>query len=149
MSKKANLYLSMNGILSFFLFIVCIGCFLTVKELPFKLPTSIHFIIFFLGWVACFVYVSIELFLFILLTKKIKFVIIIYSIIESVISIFINSKIVFSAFAIFTIFYIVKSILRIIFSKKIYVEKKYNHYHKMFRFFKKKKNINKKEESIG
>ena len=87
--------------------------------------------------------------LFILLTKKIKFVIIIYSIIESIISIFINSKIVFSAFAIFTIFYIVKSILRIIFSKKIYVEKKYNHYHKMFRFFKKKKNINKKEESIG
>ena len=129
--------------ISFFLFLICIGCFLTVKELPFKLPSTIHFIIFFLGWLSCFIYVSIELFLFIILTKKMKFVIIIYSLLETIISILINSKIVFSAFIIFAAFYMVKSILRMIFSKKIYVPKKYEHYRKMFHFFKKKKRVKK------
>ena len=148
MNKKANLYLGFNGIVSFFLFLVCIGGFLAVKELPFKIPSTVHFIIFFLGWISCFVYVSIELFLFMILTKKMKFIAIIYSLIEVTTSILINSKIVFSAFIIFTAFYMIKGILRMIFAKKIYEPKKYEHYRKMFHFFKKKKNI-KKEESIN
>ena len=143
MNKKANLYLGFNGMISFFLFLICIGCFLTVKELPFKLPSTVHFIIFFLGWISCFIYVSIELFLFIILTKKMKFVIIIYSLLETIISILVNSKIVFSAFIIFSASYMIKSILRMIFLNKIYVPKKYEHYRKMFHFFKKKKRVKK------
>ena len=144
MNKKANLYLGFNGIVSFFLFLVCIGGFLAVKELPFKIPSTVHFIIFFLGWISCFAYVSIELFLFMLLTKKVKFIVVIYSLIEMITSILINSKIVFSAFIIFTVFYMIKSILRMIFAKKIYEPKKYEHYRKMFHFFKKKKTIKKR-----
>ncbi len=132
MNKKVNIILNIFEFLLFFLFLACVGLFLAHKDLKITIPTNIDYVILLIGLIASFFYISIELFLFLILKKLSKYILILYFIIEIITSIYINSKISFSALIVVIVFHIIKSISRIILVNKIYIAKEYEYYSQMF-----------------
>ena len=145
MNKKANFYLNFFGLITFSIFIICLWLYLNIETLPLKISQIAKMTLPLIGVIACFVYVSIELLLFLLLKKKLKAYLILYSMVELITSIFINSKISFMGFIAFIIFYIVKNILRLIFLKKIYIPKEFDYYRNLIILGSKRKSKKQKE----
>lgn len=142
MNKKANLFLNIIELLSMIFSLILLNNYLTNNN-PLLLVFSILFLVLF---------VSSELFLFILLDNKVKVFYIFYIISTIIISAYINSKIPFSAISVITIFSAIKSSLRLILVDKIYIPKEFDYYCKMFgikiKDFKVKKKSKKRKSVI-
>ena len=142
MNKKANLFLNIIELLSMIFSLILLNNYLTNNN-PLLLVFSILFLVLF---------VSSELFLFILLDNKVKVFYIFYIITSIIISTVINSKIPFSAIQVITITSALKSALRLILVDKIYIPKEFDYYSKMFgikiKDFKVKKKTKKRKSVI-
>ena len=142
MNKKANLYLNIIELLSMIISLILLNNYLTNNN-PLVLVLSILFLILF---------VSCELFLFILLDNKVKVFYIFYIVTSIIISTVINSKIPFSAIQVITIFSALKSALRLVLVDKIYIPKEFDYYSKMFgikiKDFKKRKSVIIKNKTV-
>ena len=148
MNKRANLYLNIYELVSFLLAFSCIGLTLTLKDLSFKVPFIIKSTSLFIGTIFGVLFILIEIFLFLLMKPKVRALYIIYLLFDIMLSIIINTKFSFYGLIVFIIFCIFKNILRIKYVNKIYIEKSFQNYCKLFNIkiadFKKKKEV--KEE---
>ncbi len=144
MNKRANLYLNIYGSITFLLSILGIGYSLTLKELSYEVPSIFHISIMIIGVIAGLIYISIELFLFLLLKKTVKGIEIIFTLVSLLIAIFINSMIPFSGYLIIILLGLGLDISRVLLVDSIYIPKEFNRYCKMFNIsikdFPKKKN---------
>ena len=150
MNKRANLYLNIYAFIAFILSISCIGLSLTLQDLTYGVPYLLKNTTLLLGFIAGLVFISIELFLFILMKGKTKFFYITYLLLDLAISIKLNTIIPFSAIVIFITLSLLKDFLRIILVEEIYINKEFDRYCKMFgikvRDFKKKRKSTKVKE---
>lgn len=156
MNRRANLYLNIYGIIAFILSLACFGLIMALKETSYDLPSIMKILFLTVGIISGILFISIEVFLFILMNNKTKLIYIIYMIADAAVAILINTKIPFSAFLVFTILKILKDMLRIKLVDKLYISKEFDRYCKMINVkipdFKKKKKIstkNKEKEIIN
>ena len=152
MNKRANLFLNIYSSISFLLGIVCIGYSLTLKELSYNVPTIFPTSILILGCISGLIFISIELFLFLLLKNKMKGLEITLTIISLISILGLNTIIPFSGFLIIILLGFSKDIIRVLLVDKIFIPKEFNKYCKMFHitikdFPKKKKKVKKKERT--
>lgn len=152
MNKRANLFLNIYSSISFLLGIVCIGYSLTLKELSYNVPTIFPTSILILGCISGLIFISIELFLFLLLKNKMKGLEITLTVISLVPILGLNTIIPFSGFLIIILLGFSKDIIRILLVDKIFIPKEFNKYCKMFHitikdFPKKKEKVKKKERT--
>lgn len=152
MNKRANLFLNIYSSISFLLGIVCIGYSLTLKELSYNVPTIFPTSILILGCISGLIFISIELFLFLLLKNKMKGLEITLTITSLVPILGLNTIIPFSGFLIIILLGFSKDIIRILLVDKIFIPKEFNKYCKMFHitikdFPKKKEKVKKKERT--
>ena len=152
MNKRANIYLNIYSSISFLLGIVCIGYSLTLKELSYNVPTIFPTSILILGCISGLIFISIELFLFLLLKNKMKGLEITLTIISLVPILGLNAIIPFSGFIMIILLGFSKDIIRVLLVDKIFIPKEFNRYCKMFNikikdFPKKKEKMKQKERS--
>lgn len=152
MNKRANLFLNIYSSISFLLGIVCIGYSLTLKELSYNVPTIFPTSILILGCISGLIFISIELFLFLLLKNKMKGLEITLTIISLIPILGLNTIIPFSGFLIIILLGFSKDIIRVLLVDKIFIPKEFNKYCKMFHitikdFPKKKEKVKKKERT--
>ena len=67
MNKRANLYLNIYGIIAFILSLACFGLILSLKEATYNLPAIMKLIFLGVGIISGLLFISIEVFLFILM----------------------------------------------------------------------------------
>ena len=143
MNKRANLYLNIYRAIAFVLCLSCMGLAITLHEVTFKIPFLLNNIVILIGVLSGLLFISIELFLFLIYNKKTKVLYFIYLTIELALAITINMFFPFTAFLVFITFSLIKDCLRVKFVDKIYVPKEFKRYCKMFNIkitdFKKKK----------
>ena len=97
-------------------------------------------------------FISIELFLFILLKTKSKLFYIGYIILDLGISVFLTTKNPYSGFLLVLLFSTIKNVLRIVLVEELYMPKEFDRYCKMYgitvRDFKKERKVTKKKEVV-
>ena len=150
MNKRANLYLNIYEFFLFVLSLSCIGLCMILSELTLPVPEIIKIVSLGIGLIATILFISIEAFLFLLMSTKSKLLFLFCIILEIVIAILINIKIPFSAFLVFMVCSFLKNSLRIKLVEKIYIPKEFNRYCKMFNIkvkdFPKKRTVKLKKE---
>ncbi len=132
MNKRANLYLDIYEFIAFILSLSCIGLCMTLGELSFPVPVILNYIILGIGALSAIIFISIEVFLFLLMKTKSRIFYLLFMIIDVVCAIFINRMIPFSAFLVFIFFSMMKDIIRIKLVDKLYIPREFNRYCRMF-----------------
>ena len=132
MNKRANLYLDIYEFIAFILSLACIGLCMTLGELSFPVPEILKFCILGVGIFSALLFISIEVFLFLLMNNKSRCLYILFLIIDLVIAMLFNRVVPFSAFLVFIVMSFTKDFLRIKLVDKIYISKEFNRYCKMF-----------------
>ena len=143
MNRRANLYLNIYRAIAVVLCFLCMGLAITLHEVVFKIPLLLNSIVILIGIVSGFLFISIEVFLFLILNKKSKILYISYIIIDILLAVIINTIYPFSGFLILLGMSLLKDLLRVKYVDKIYQPKEFKRYCKMFNIkisdFKKKK----------
>ena len=128
MNKRANLYLNIFELLSFLISV----CFMESYLYFHNLPLFVKSIIFLVSVLSGILFITIELFLFILLNNKSKVAYCFYMLIDLGLSVFLTIKIPYAGFYIFLLFSTIKNILRVVLVDVLYIPKEFNRYCKMF-----------------
>ena len=148
MNKRANLYLNIFELLAFLIMICSMEAYLYYNNLfiIFKI------LLFLIPFTSGLIFLSIELFLFLLLKKSFKGFYLIYLLIDLGVCVYLTIQVPFSGFVLFLLFCTLKNVLRIVLVNEIYFPKEFNRYCKMFgitiRDFKKSKSTRKKKEVL-
>ena len=133
MNKKLNI--SLNIIEFFSILIISILLFeianITLSGLKEQLLIPVKTMFYITVILELFAITS-EMILFIIYNKNIKFIYLIYTVIEVLITILLNIKIPFSGLIIIILFSLVKGVLRILFQYEIYDSKLFKKYCKLF-----------------
>ena len=132
MNKRANLYLNIFAFITFILSVSIIGISLKLETLIYHIPFIIRGIVALIGMIIGIVFISIELFLFILMKNKERLLYIGYILLELLIAILITTKIPYSFFIVLVTLNITRDIIRVSLVDKIYRPKEFNRYCKMF-----------------
>ena len=131
MNKRANVYMNFYDFVFFILSFTCILLFILLGQMNIHIPGIFRYTLFVLGSLSGFVFVAIEVILYLIMNMKSRIIYILYLIIEFGLALFINSKIPFSFFIIFVLFKLFKDILRVVFVNKIYKPKVFDKYCKL------------------
>lgn len=140
MNKKNILNLNIIEVSSFVLSLLFMGIYL--------MPTNVILVkplLFLLGSVCGLTFISIELFLLLVMSNKYRIIYISYLLLSLVLGVIINTKLPYSVFLIITISSILKGLFKVLLSDKIYVGSRYKKYSKVFitEYKELKTNINK------
>lgn len=140
MNKKNILNLNIIEVSSFVLSLLFMGIYL--------MPTNVILVkplLFLLGSVCGLTFISIELFLLLVMSNKYRIIYISYLLLTIIIGVIINTKLPYSVFLIITISSILKGLFKVLLSDKIYVGSRYKKYSKVFitEYKELKTNINK------
>ena len=125
MKKSINTKLNIIEVTSFILCLLFMGIYLNNA-----LVVKPIFMI--LGSICGFTFISIELFLLLIMNNKYRIISIIYILLSIIIGVIINTSIPYSVFLIITLCSLMKAIFRIIKLDKLYVGSRYKTYSKMF-----------------
>lgn len=132
MNKKVNLYLNITGLASFVLSFLLI--FISLKL---EASTGIVFylarlLLFILGMASGLLFIGIELLLFMILNIKMKALLIVYTLLDIVIALYVNNIQPYSFVLVFIGFRLIKDMTRIQLVDKIYLDKKFKEYCKLY-----------------
>jgi len=98
------------------------------------------------------IFIAIELFLFLLMTKKSRMFYILYMLLDLAITVFFTIQIPKSSFVIFLLFSTIKDVLRVVLVKELYMPREFKRYCKMFNItindFKKTRKVKKKKALV-
>ncbi len=148
MNKRANLYLNIFELLSLVIMVCFMEAYLYFRNIFILLKGGLFLIVI----ISSMIFISIELFLFLLLNKKGKAFYILYMLIDLIVSVYLTIKIPYAGFVILLLFATIKNALRIALVNELYMPKEFDRYCKMFgitiRDFKKTKKRVKKKEVI-
>ena len=132
MNKKANLYLNIIGFISFILSLLIIGISLKLETRIYHIPSIVSGIVALIGMIIGLIFIGVEVFLFLLMKNKERFLEIGYMSIELILAVLLNSKVPYAFYIVFTVFNVGRNLLRIYLVDKIYRPKEFNRYCKMF-----------------
>ena len=140
MNKKNILNLNIIEVSSFILSLLFMGIYL--------MPTNVILVrplLFLLGSVCGLTFISIELFLILIMNNKYRIIYISYILLSIILGAFLNTKLPYSVFLIITISSVLKGLFKVLLSDKIYVGSRYKKYSKVFitEYKELKTNINK------
>ena len=140
MNKKNILNLNIIEVSSFILSLLFMGIYL--------MPTNVILVrplLFLLGSVCGLTFISIELFLILIMNNKYRIIYISYILLSIILGVLINTKLPYSVFLIVAISSLVKGTFKVLLSDKIYVGSRYKKYSKVFitEYKELKNNINK------
>lgn len=127
MNKKNILNLNIIEVSSFILSLLFLGIYL--------MPTNVILVrplLFLLGTIFGITFISIELFLLLIMNNKYRIIYISYLLISLILGILINTKLPYTVFLVITISSILKGIFKVLLSDKIYVGSRYKKYSKIF-----------------
>ena len=127
MNKKNILNLNIIEVSSFILSLLFMGIYL--------MPTNVILVkplLFLLGSVCGLTFISIELFLILIMNNKYRIIYISYILLSFILGVVINVKLPYSVFLIIAISSLVKGLFKVMFSDKIYVGRRYKKYSKVF-----------------
>ena len=143
MNKRANLYLNIYRAIAFILSLSCLGLAITLHEVAFKIPLLLNNIVILIGILSGLLFISIEVFLFLIYNRKARLLYGIYITLELAIAIIINMIFPFTGFIVIILLSFIKDFLRVKYVDKLYEPKMFKKYCKMFNIkvsdFKKKK----------
>ena len=125
MKKSINTKLNIIEVTSFILCLLFMGIYLNNRLV-------VNPLFFILGSICGFTFISIELFLLLIMNNKYRIINTIYILLSIIIGIIINTSIPYSVFLIITLCSLIKAIFRIIKLDKLYVGSRYKTYSKMF-----------------
>lgn len=131
MNKRANLYMNFYDFIFFILSFTCIVLFILLGQMSIHIPGIFRYTLFLLGALSGFIFIGIELILFLIMNLKSKFLYLLYMAIDLLLAVFINSKIPFSFFLVFVLFKVLKDVLRVVLVNKIYKPKEFDKYCKI------------------
>lgn len=132
MNKKVNLYLNITGFASFLLSFLLIFISLKLEASTGILIYLARMILFILGMASGLLFIGIELLLFMILNIKMKALLIIYTLIDIVVALYVNNLYPYSFVLVFIGFRLMKDMLRIQLVDKIYLDKKFKAYCKLY-----------------
>lgn len=140
MNKKASLNLNIIELSSFVLSLLFMGIYL--------MPTNVILVkplLFLLGSICGLTFISIELFLLLVMSNKYRIIYISYVLLSIIIGVIINTQLPYSVFLVIVISSILKGMLKVLLSNKMYVGSRYKKYSKVFstEYKELKNNINK------
>lgn len=127
MNKKNILNLNIIEVSSFILSLLFMGIYL--------MPTNVILVkplLFLLGSVCGLTFISIELFLILVMSNKYRIVYISYLLLSLVLGVIINTKLPYSVFLIIAVSSLLKGLFKVLLSDKIYVGSRYSKYSKLF-----------------
>lgn len=140
MNKKNILNLNIIEVSSFILSLLFMGIYL--------MPTNVILVrplLFLLGSVCGLTFISIELFLILIMNNKYRIIYISYILLSLVLGVLLNIKLPHSVFLVIAISSVLKGLFKVLLSDKIYVGSRYKKYSKIFitEYKELKTNINK------
>ena len=140
MNKKNILNLNIIEVSSFILSLLFMGIYL--------MPTNVILVrplLFLLGSVCGLTFISIELFLILIMNNKYRIVYISYILLSLVLGVLLNIKLPYSVFLVIAISSVLKGLFKVLLSDKIYMGSRYKKYSKIFitEYKELKTNINK------
>ena len=127
MNKKNILNLNIIEVSSFILSLLFMGIYL--------MPTNVILVkplLFLLGSVCGLTFISIELFLLLVMNNKYRIIYISYLLLSLILGVIINTKLPYSVFLIIAISSLLKGLFKVLLSDKIYDGKRYKKYSKLF-----------------
>ena len=127
MNKKNILNLNIIEVSSFVLSLLFMGIYL--------MPTNVILVkplLFLLGSVFGLTFISIELFLLLVMSNKYRIIYIGYLLLTMILGIFINTIFPYTVFLVILVSSILKGIFKVVLSDKMYVGSRYNKYSKIF-----------------
>lgn len=127
MNKKISLNLNIIEVSSFILCLLFMGIYL--------MPTNVVIVkplLFLLGMICGLTFISIELFLVLIMKNKYKTIYISYILLSGILGVLINTKLPYSVFLVIAISSIIKAIFKTFLNNKIYENKTYKKYSKIF-----------------
>ena len=127
MNKKNILNLNIIEVSSFILSLLFMGIYL--------MPTNVILVrplLFLLGSVCGLTFISIELFLILIMNNKYRIIYISYILLSIILGAFLNTKLPYSVFLVVAISSILKGVFKVLLSDKIYVGSRYKKYSKIF-----------------
>jgi len=127
MNKKTNINFNIIEVSSFVLSLLFMGIYL--------MPTNVILVkplLFILGTIFGLTFISIELFLLLIMNNKYRIITIGYMLLSVILGILINTMIPYSVFLVLVLSSIVKAIIRVILNDKIYVGSRYKKYSEVF-----------------
>jgi hypothetical protein len=127
MNKKTNINLNIIEVSSFVLSLLFMGIYLIPNNVVLVKPLS-----FILGTIFGFTFISIELFLLLIMNNKYRIIESIYLILTLALGILVNVKVPYAVFLVLLISCIIKGIARIVLEDKVYVGSRYKKYSKIF-----------------
>jgi len=131
MNKRANVYMNFYDFIFFILSFTCIILFILLGQMNIHIPGIFRYTLFVIGSLSGFVFIAMEVILFLVMNNKTKLIYLLYLGTELGLALFINSKITFSFFIVFVLFKLLKDILRVVFVNKIYRPKAFDNYCKL------------------
>ena len=131
MNKRANVYMNFYDFIFFILSFTCIVLFILLGQMNIHIPGIFRYTLFVIGALSGFVFIAMELIMFLIMNLKSKLLYILYMSIDLGVALFINSKIPFSFFIVFVLFKALKDVLRVVLVNKIYKPKAFNNYCKI------------------
>lgn len=131
MNKRANVYMNFYDFIFFILSFTCIILFILLGQMNIHIPGIFRYTLFVIGSLSGFVFIAMEIILFLVMNIKTKLIYLLYLGTELGLALFINSKITFSFFIVFVLFKLLKDILRVVFVNKIYRPKAFDNYCKL------------------
>ena len=131
MNKRANVYMNFYDFIFFILSFTCIILFILLGQMNIHIPGIFRYTLFVIGSLSGFVFIAMEVILFLVMNNKTKLIYLLYLGTELDLALFINSKIPFSFFIVFVLFKLLKDILRVVFVNKIYRPKAFDNYCKL------------------
>ena len=140
MNKKNILNLNIIEVSSFILSLLFMGIYL--------MPTNVILVrplLFLLGSVCGLTFISIELFLILIMNNKYRIIYISYILLSLVLGVLLNIKLPYSVFLVIAISSVLKGLFKVLLSDKIYMGSRYKKYSKIFitEYKELKTNINK------
>ncbi|MBR5370484.1 MAG: hypothetical protein IK137_04195 [Bacilli bacterium] len=140
MNKKVSLNLNIIEVSSFVLSLLFMGIYLMPSNVVLVRP-----LLFLLGSVCGLTFISIELFLILIMNNKYRIIYISYILLSLILGILINTKLPYSVFLVIAISSILKGLFKVLLSDKIYLGSRYKKYSKIFitEYKELKTNINK------
>lgn len=127
MNKKNILNLNIIEVSSFVLSLLFMGIYLMPSNVVLVKP-----LLFLLGSVCGLTFISIELFLILIMNNKYRIIYISYMLLSLVLGVIINTELPYSVFLIIAISSLVKGAFKVLLSDKIYVGSRYKKYSKVF-----------------
>ena len=127
MNKKVSLNLNIIEVTSFILSLIFMGIYLMPNNVVLVKP-----LVFILGAICGFTFISIELFLLLIMSNKYRIIYISYILLSIVLGVLINTKLPYSVFLVIAISSLLKGAFKVLLSDKIYVGSRYKKYSKVF-----------------